>query len=151
MEIPVRRLFLKFLCAGLPALLLGPVLAKSASAAEPVKVVYHLADGIDQATRAMANIRNHLRAEPETKIVVVANGDGIRFLLAGARERNGRPFDSAVGALIEQGVDFRLCSNTLAAHEVPVLQVLPGVKLVTSGVVEVARLQAREGFVYLRP
>lgn len=147
----MRRLFLKCLCAGLPVLLAGPVLAANASAAEPVKVVYHLADGIDQAARAMANIRNHLRAEPETKIVVVANGDGIRFLLAGARERNGRPFDAAVGALMAQGVDFRLCSNTLTAHEVPVSQVLPEVKLVTSGVVEVARLQAREGFVYLRP
>jgi len=127
-------------------MLAGPVMA-----AEPVKVVYHLTEGIDQASRAMGNIRNHLRAEPETKIVVVANGDGVKFLLAGARERNGRPFDGAVTALVSQGVEFRLCSNTLTAHEVPFSQVLPDVKLVPSGVAEVARLQAREGFVYLRP
>jgi intracellular sulfur oxidation DsrE/DsrF family protein len=126
-------------------------LAASACAAEPVKVVYHVVDGIDQATRAMANIRNHLRAEPDTKIVVVANGDGIRFLLAGARERSGRPFDAQVNALAEQGVEFRVCRNTLTAHEIPESQVLPAAKLVPSGVVEVARLQAREGFVYLRP
>lgn len=73
------------------------------------------------------------------------------FLLAGAKERNGKSFDSAIGALMEQGVEFRLCSNTLTAHDVPVSSVLPGVRLVTSGVVEVARLQAREGFAYLRP
>ncbi|OWW22814.1 hypothetical protein AYR66_11720 [Noviherbaspirillum denitrificans] len=118
---------------------------------EPVKVVYHLTEGLDQASRAMSNIRNHLRAEPDTKIVVVANGDGIKFLLTGATERSGRPFDGAVAALASQGVDFRVCSNTLIAHDVPVSRVLPGVRLVTSGVAEVARLQAREGFVYLRP
>lgn len=146
----MRRLFLKTVSATLASLALTSLPA-SVFAAEPIKVVYHLADGIDQASRAMANIRNHLRAEPETKIVVVANGDGIRFLLAGAKERNGRPFDAAVTALMAQGVEFRLCSNTLTAHEVPASQVLPGVKPVSSGVVEVARLQAREGFVYLRP
>jgi len=141
-----KRLLLKSISAVLLFAAVVPL-----HAAEPVKVVYHLADGLDQASRAMANIRNHLRAEPDTKIVVVANGDGIRFLLAGAKERNGRPFDTAVGALMEQGVEFRLCGNTLTAHDVPASQVLPGVKVVTSGVVEAARLQAREGFVYLRP
>lgn len=139
----MRRTILKLLAA---MMLAGPAMA-----ADPVKVVYHLTEGLDQASRAMGNIRNHLRAEPDTKIVVVANGDGIKFLLAGARERNGRAFDAAVGALSSQGVEFRLCSNTLTAHDVPVSQVLPEVKLVQSGVAEVARLQAREGFAYLRP
>lgn len=144
----MRRQFLKSISLAVAALAFLPW---HASASEPVKVVYHLADGLDQASRAMANIRNHLRAEPDTKIVVVANGDGVRFLLAGAKERNGRPFDAAVAALMTQGVEFRLCGNTLTAHEIPASQVLPGVKVVTSGVVEAARLQAREGFVYLRP
>lgn len=143
----MRRTFLKFSFAALAALMA----CAQTFAAEPVKVVYHLVDGLDQASRAMANIRNHLRAEPDTKIVVVANGDGIRFLLAGAKERNGRPFDAAVAALAEQGVDFRVCRNTLAAHEIPESQLLPQAKLVPSGVVEVARLQAREGYAYLRP
>lgn len=144
----MRRLFLKTLAAAAFAVGTTPV---SVFASEPVKVIYHLSDGIDQATRAMANIRNHLRAETDVKIVVVANGDGIRFLLAGAKERSGRPFDAAVAALIEQGVEFRACNNTLTAHEIPASALLPGVKLVPSGVAEVARLQAREGFVYLRP
>ncbi|MGE5649430.1 MAG: DsrE family protein [Bacillota bacterium] len=145
----MRRTFLKHTLAALSLLAAGAV--AQAAAVEPVKVVYHLVDGIDQASRAMANIRNHLRAEPDTKIVVVANGDGIRFLLSGATERNGRPFDAAVAALAEQGVEFRVCRNTLNAHEIAPSQLLPQAKLVPSGVVEVARLQAREGYVYLRP
>ncbi|OGB27632.1 MAG: hypothetical protein A3I66_07130 [Burkholderiales bacterium RIFCSPLOWO2_02_FULL_57_36] len=120
-------------------------------AADQIKVVYHLADGIDQAARAMANIRNHLRGEPDAKIVVVALGDGIKFMLAGAKDRNGKPFDAQVSALKAQGVDFRVCNNTLTAHDVPVSQLVPEAKLVPAGVVEIARLQAREGFVYLRP
>lgn len=151
----MRRRFIQYLLAAFPMLALGAGAgaqsADNVTAGEPVKVVYHLADGLDQASRAMANIRNHLRAEPDTKIVVVANGDGIRFLLAGARERNGKPFDAAVAALAAQGVEFRVCKNTLTAHDVPVSQLVPEAKLVTSGVVEVSRLQAREGFVYLRP
>ncbi|GAB3541213.1 DsrE family protein [Noviherbaspirillum agri] len=149
----MRRRFIQYLLAAFPMLALGADAqsADNVTAGEPVKVVYHLADGLDQASRAMANIRNHLRAEPDTKIVVVANGDGIRFLLAGARERNGKPFDAAVAALAAQGVEFRVCKNTLTAHDVPVSQLVPEAKLVTSGVVEVSRLQAREGFVYLRP
>lgn len=126
-------------------------LAGQAHAADDTRVVYHLADGIEQASRAMGNIRNHLRADPAARIVVVAHGDGIRFLLAGAKERNGRPFDAAVTALAAQGVEFQVCRNTLTAHDVPVSQLLPEARLVPSGVAEIARLQAKEGFVYLRP
>ncbi|WP_151447929.1 DsrE family protein [Lacisediminimonas profundi] len=119
--------------------------------AEPVKVVYHMQDGVDQASRGLANIRNHLRAEPDTRIVVVALADGIQFLLKGATQRNGRPFDAQVSDLAQQGVEFRVCNFTLAAHDVPHERLLREAKLVKSGVAEIARLQAKEGFAYIRP
>lgn len=147
----MRRFILKILSGSLLIPALSATFSAQAFAADQIKVVYHLADGIDQASRAMANIRNHLRADPDTKIVVVAIGDGIQFLLTGAKERNGRPFDAAVSALVAQGVEFRICNNTLAAHDVPLSRVLPEAKIVPAGVVEIARLQAKEGFVYLRP
>lgn len=147
----MQKKVLNLLSCAAMVLLMQAMLVAQAFADDQVKVVYHLMEGIDQASRAMSNIRNHLRADPEAKIVVVANGDGIRFLLAGAKERSGKPFDEAVAALAEKGVEFRVCGNTLAAHNVPVSQLLPQAKLVQSGVAEVARLQAKEGFVYLRP
>jgi intracellular sulfur oxidation DsrE/DsrF family protein len=119
--------------------------------ADAVKVVYHMSDGIDQASRGLASIRNHLRAEPDTKIVVVALGEGIRFLIKGATERNGRPFDAAVTALSRQGVEFRVCNNTLTAHNVAPSELAPEITLVPAGVAEIARLQAREGYAYIRP
>jgi intracellular sulfur oxidation DsrE/DsrF family protein len=147
-----RRRVLGLLAAGVVAvagLSIGlPVLAD-----EPgqVKVVYHVVDGLDQASRALANIRNHLKADPSVKIVVVALGDGIKFLLDGAKDRNGRPYDAMVAALVAQGVEFRICNNTLQAHGVPASQVILEAKVVDSGVAEIARLQAKEGYVYLRP
>ena len=122
-----------------------------ATRAAEVKVVYHMSDGIDQASRGLASIRNHLRAEPDTKIVVVALGEGIRFLMKGATERNGRPFDAAIGALARQGVEFRVCNNTLTAHNVAPSELVPEMTLVPAGVAEIARLQAREGYAYIRP
>lgn len=140
-----RRTILKVLALSC-AMAVMPVHAEA-----PVKVVYHLSDGIEQATRALANVRNHLRAAPDTNIVVVALGDGIQFLLKEAIDRKGTPFAPAVDALVQQGVEFRICMNTLAAHEVPLARVITAAKPVPSGVAEIARLQAREGFVYFRP
>ena len=57
------------------ALLVGLLIAGTALA--QVKVVYHLSEGIPQASRAIGNIRNHLAADPSAKIVVVAHGAGI--------------------------------------------------------------------------
>lgn len=148
----MRRAFLSLLCGSVAVLAANAVSPTAAWAdAEPVKVVYHLVDGLDQASRALANIRNHLRAEPNVRIVVVALGDGIRFLLEGAQDRNGMPYDAAVRALAARGVEFRVCNNTLTAHDVPASKVLPEARIVPSGVAEIARLQAREGYVYLRP
>jgi len=121
------------------------------SAAGTVKVVYHLSDGNEQATRALGNIRNHMRADPSAKIVVVALSDGVRFLLDDARDRHGRPYAAMVTALATQGVEFRVCGNTLANFDIPMSKVSPQASVVPSGVAEVARLQAKEGFVYLRP
>lgn len=147
----MRRTCLKMLIGGLSALAFSSLIAIPAFAADQIKVVYHMADGIDQASRGLANIRNELRLEPNTHITVVALGDGIQFLLKGAKERNGKPFDAAVAALAEQGVEFRICNNTLTAHNVPLSDVLPQAKVVPAGVVEVVRLQAKEGYVYFRP
>lgn len=134
----------------LSLLALTLAMASGARAAE-VNVVYHMSEGVDQASRGLASIRNHLRAAPDTKIVVVALGEGIRFLMKGATERNGRPFDAAVAALARQGVEFRVCNNTLTAHNVTPSELAPEITLVQAGVAEIARLQAREGYAYIRP
>jgi intracellular sulfur oxidation DsrE/DsrF family protein len=146
-----RRRAVKSLAIGGAVFLAAASTGAPVLAADQVKVVYHLSDGLDQASRALVNIRNHLKADPNVKIVVVALGDGIKFLLDGATDRNGRPYGAMVAALASQGVEFRVCNNTLEAHGVPASRVVLEAKIVDSGVAEIARLQAREGYVYLRP
>jgi uncharacterized protein len=135
------------------ALLFSAVNAGTAAAAAdgPVKVVYHLLEGQAQSSRAMNNIRNHLDADPTAKIVVVTHGQGIDFLLDGAQDAQGRPFAGAIAELANRGVQFRVCNNTLAGRGIAKDKVVLEASVVPSGVAEVARLQAREGYVYLRP
>jgi hypothetical protein len=118
---------------------------------QPVKAVYHLTNGVDEAQRAMGNIRNHLNADPTARIVVVGNGNGIEFMLDGAKDRNGNPFDATIQDLKSKGVDFRLCNNTLVTRKIDKSKVITEVTIVESGVAEAAKLQARDGYVYLRP
>lgn len=131
-------------------LLLAGLLAASLAWGQ-VKVVYHLSEGIPQASRAIGNIRNHLDADTTVKIVVVAHGPGIDFLLDGATNQKGQPFSGDIGELAGRGVEFRVCNNTLVSRKISREKVAMEAQIVPSGVAEVAKLQAKEGFVYLHP
>lgn len=125
--------------------------ATTAVASEPVKTVYHMSEGIPQASRGINNIRNHLAADPNAKIVVVTHGLGIDFLLQGATNQMEQPFAPAVADLVSKGVEFRVCNNTLKARKLDADAIIKHAKVIPSGVAEVANLQAKEKFVYLRP
>lgn len=143
---PARRWLLAFA----PAALL--VLAMPLQAAEPpVRVVYQVNEGTEQASRAIVNVTNHLNAEPGVKIVVVAFGKGIDFLLDDAKDASGNPYDAAVAGLTQRGVAFRVCRNTLVARGIDERKVNPEASVVPSGVAEIARLQFRDHYAYLRP
>ncbi|PUE39720.1 DsrE family protein [Limnohabitans sp. Bal53] len=131
-------------------LLISGLLACTLSWAE-IKVVYHLSEGIPQASRAIGNIRNHLNADPTAKIVVVSHGLGIDFLISGATNQLDQPFAGGVADLVNKGVEFRVCNNTLKARKISADKLLMEAKVVPSGVAEVAKLQANDKFVYLRP
>ena len=125
--------------------------AQAADKDGPVKVVYHVSEGIDQATQALRNIRNHLSADPTAKISVVTHANGIDFLLDGAKDKNGNAFDANVQELVKKGVDFRVCRITLERRNIDPKKVIEEARIVPSGVAEVSRLQAKEGYVYLKP
>jgi intracellular sulfur oxidation DsrE/DsrF family protein len=115
------------------------------------RVVYHLDGGLEQASRALRNIRNHLDADPQAKIVVVAIGPGIDFLLKDARDAGGYPYELIIQQLVERGVQFSVCANTLAARKLSSNNVLSEARVVPSGVAELARLQFREHYAYIKP
>lgn len=118
---------------------------------DPVKIVYHFDAGFEQATKGLRNIKNHLDVDPKTKIVVVAHAQGVQFLLDGAVNATGNPFNIPVEELAARGVEFRVCEITLKSNKIDPKKLLPQTKLVPSGVVEIGRLQAKEEFAYLKP
>lgn len=125
--------------------------AKSAAADAPIKVVYHVSEGNDQATAALRNIRNHMSADPTVKITVVTHANGIDFLMDGAKDKSGNEYAANVQELVKKGVDFRVCKITLERRSIDPKKIIEEGKFVPSGVAEVARLQAKEGYVYLKP
>jgi intracellular sulfur oxidation DsrE/DsrF family protein len=125
--------------------------AYAAAKDEPIKIVYHFDAGFEQATKGLRNIKNHLDVDPTAKIVVVAHAQGVQFLLDGAVNATGNPFNIPVEELAARGVEFRVCEITLKSNKIDPKKLLLQTKLVPSGVVEIGRLQAREGFAYLKP
>ncbi|MBI4193772.1 MAG: DsrE family protein [Betaproteobacteria bacterium] len=121
------------------------------AAVGPDKVVYHINNTEEQATRAMEYIRNHLEVNPKAKIVVITHAGGIDFLMRGAKTKNGNPYNSPVEDLSLQGVRFEVCEITLRERQLTRKQFIPEATFVPSGVAEITRLQQREGYAYLRP
>lgn len=122
----------------------------SAKSTDPIKTVYHINDSA-VAGVAMNNAKNHLNADPSAKITFVTHGKGIDFLLDGAADKNGNPYNINVEELIAKGVDFRVCNNTLVGRKIDPKTVLPGAKIVPSGVAELGKLQSEQGYVYIKP
>jgi len=121
------------------------------ASAQDNKVVYHITTGLDTVAAAMSNIQNHLSADPNVKIVVVTNGPGIDFLIGDAKDSKGREFSGVVSDLASQGVEFKVCNNTLVTRNLDPDSLLMETKLVPSGVAEAARLQIKEAYAYLKP
>ncbi len=129
------------------ALILG-VAVTSAWAQD--KVVYHIADSASQALAGLRSMRNHLDTDPSAKITVVAIGEGVDFLMEGAKDRNGSSFAGPISALTGRGVKFEVCEITLTAREMNKNQFLQEADFTPSGVVRLTKLQ-HQGFAYIRP
>lgn len=126
-------------------------LAVCSVSAQDIKTVYHVNTGVENSAAMLNNIRNHLAADPKAKIVVVTHGPGIDFMLSDAKDSQGREFSASVSDLASKGIDFRVCNNTLVSRKIPAARLLMEGKIVPSGVAEVARLQSKEGYAYLKP
>ncbi|MEI7786689.1 MAG: DsrE family protein [Betaproteobacteria bacterium] len=146
----------------LTSLILGLALSLNAAAqtsaptavqAEADKVVYHIDNTAAQATKGLRNIRNHLDVAPETQIVVVTHADGVDFLMEGAKDKSNPNIDygALVSALKARGVRFEVCEITLKNRNLSKAQFSMDAEFTPSGVVRVGRLQARQGYAYIKP
>lgn len=114
------------------------------------KVVFHV-DESRYANWALMLARSYLEDSPKAKLVFVVYGPGVDFLLLGAQDKRGNAYDSKVLKLVEQGVEFRVCEATMKARDIDRDQLLDEAQVVKSGLTEIARLQLKEGYAYIKP
>lgn len=125
-----------------PAATVGP-----AAGAVAHRVMWQVADGgAETYDKVLRNIDNVLVdfAEETISIEVVAHGAGLPLLLS-ATPGSG----DHVRALIDQGVTFLACENTMARQHVDAGELLPDVGTVPSGIAAIVRRQG-QGWSYLR-
>ncbi len=137
--------------AGLAGSLVTAATSDIKSPIGPDKVVYHISDTEQQTKLALQYIRNHLEVNPKAKIVVVTHALGVDFLREGLRDKNGNPYNVPVEDLDFRGVRFLVCGITLRERKMKQSEFIPEAKFVPSGVAEIARLQQREGYAYIKP
>jgi uncharacterized protein len=126
------------------------VLVTSGLAWAQETVVYHISDTEAQALAGLRNVRNHLDTDPAAKIVVVAIGNGVDFLLEGAKDKNDSPYAGPVSALTSRGVRFEVCEITLKIRGMKPEQFIQESDFTPSGVVRLSKLQ-HQGYAYIRP
>lgn len=136
------------------ALALSALMAFGAAAqGQADKVIYHIDNTANQATKGLRNIRNHLDVAPEAQIVVVTHAEGVDFLMEGAKDKNNPNIDygALVSALKARKVRFEVCEITLKNRNLNKDQFSMDVEYTPSGVVRIGRLQSREGYAYIKP
>ena len=100
--------------------------------------------------RRHAQHRKPPQCQPGVKIVVVTHGKGIDFLLNNAQDEKGA-YEPQVAGLKNRGVTFDVCRNTLKGRNLDDSAVIMEAQVVPSGVAEIGKLQAKEGYVYIKP
>ena len=117
------------------------------------KVVYHIDDAAQQATKGLRNIRNHLDTLPDTQIVVVTHANGVDFLMEGARDAKNPSIDYAalVSALKARGVRFEVCEITLRNRNLKKDQFILDADFTPSGAARIGALQFRDRYAYIKP
>lgn len=112
-----------------------------------METVLHLISGDEAEQETTFDIARNLLDDESGSIddvAIVAQSGGIEALTAdGGRE-------DRVRSLLDDGVSFKGCSNTLEALDLEESDLVDGVETVPEGAVEVTRLET-EGYAYMRP
>lgn len=113
------------------------------------KVVFQV-NRAEDAPLILRFVTNYLKAEPEAEVTVVGYSSGIDFMLKNALDSEGKPYATQVNRLLDLGVTFKVCNNTLKARNAAADAVLANIGVVPSAVNEIVRLQTQEGYSYFR-
>ena len=116
------------------------------------RVVYHVENAAEQALKGLRNIRNQLDVAPDTKITVVAHGDGVDFLFDGARDpKHNTDYGPLISDLKTAGVTFEVCQITMKRRNLTKEKFVMEADYTPSGVARITQLQYRDHYAYIKP
>ncbi|APX97677.1 DsrE family protein [Natronorubrum daqingense] len=112
-----------------------------------MQTVFHLTTDNHDEQRTTLTIAENLTKDDSVEmddVAVVAQSHGIEPLTADGEG------NETVESMLESGISFKACANTLELKELTEEDLLEGVETVPSGGGELTRLQ-HEGYAYIRP
>jgi len=110
------------------------------------KVVFQLTSNeVDVYKSIISQINNLLNAMPnEVTVEVVCHGRSSSFCV---QENNS--FIPQIQALVQQGVQIKVCQNMLHANGITPQQLMPQIDIVPAGIAELVKRQ-HEGWAYIK-
>ena len=112
-----------------------------------MQTVIHLVSGDETEQETSLTVARNL-LDDETgsidDVAVVVQAAGVKAI------ETGQESEEQVRALLDDGVSFKACSNTLETMGLDESDLVAGVETVPEGAVEVTRLET-DGYAYLRP
>jgi intracellular sulfur oxidation DsrE/DsrF family protein len=109
------------------------------------KILYQLTEGDQEAHKKfIRQLNNVLTAAPNAKIEVVSHGMGIDLL-----RKTDNPFETDLQKLVDKGVVFVICENTLKQREMKKEQFLPLAGFVPAAILELVMKQ-EAGWIYIK-
>jgi intracellular sulfur oxidation DsrE/DsrF family protein len=110
------------------------------------RTVFHLPEGDDSyGKRVFRNAANLLAdTTVDSTVAIVVNGGGIEHVLTDA------PTAEQARQLLDDGVELCVCQNTLEGSEHAAVDLVDGVRIVSSAMAELTRKQD-DDYAYIRP
>lgn len=100
--------------------------------------------------RSLRQVSRHLEGNPDIPVRVILIAGGVRPALEGAQDPNGGLYSAQIEQLLARNVRIFACQNTLTSFNKSADDLTFGVETVPSGIAELGRLQAKEGFGYIK-
>lgn len=104
-----------------------------------MKVIFHI-DELKKWPQVLTNVSNFLKEIEDADILVLANGEAVRFYKE----------EKDLSKLKDMNAKFLACRNALNANEIKEDEIPNFINTVSAGVVELAKRQ-EEGYSYIRP
>ena len=98
----------------------------------------------------LAQVARHHAFNPDIETHVILIAEGVRPAIEGAEDATGGQYSAQMEQLIASGIRIFACKATLNYFTLTEDDLAFGVETVPSGVATLGRLQAREGWGYIK-